>query len=57
MEYGFVDITGTKWVDIWVDVYNSLTARIEAFKTPPENLLNGRHNFFRTIVEFNLRNR
>lgn len=55
MEYGFVAFTGVKWADSEVDHYNSLSAKIAAYekagKSAPENLLNGRHNFFCSCSE------
>lgn len=43
-----VDLNGNTWPQQWVDVYNGLTARIDATKNPwtRESLLDERHRFY-----------
>lgn len=42
------DLNGNEWPKIWADVYNSLTARIDATRHQEtrEVLLNERHRFY-----------
>lgn len=49
MEYGFIDLWGGKWLDIWVDRYNDMTAEIEQKRAAGydvEWFLNARHRYF-----------
>ena len=43
-----VDLNGNEWPQRWVDIYNGLTARIDAtqHQETRENLLNERHRFY-----------
>lgn len=57
MEYGFKCFTGAVFTDDEVDTYNRLSDQIERFGDhAPEEMLNGRHNFFNSIAMLAIRN-
>lgn len=47
-----VDIYGNEWPQMWVEIYNGLTARIDTttHAGTKENLLNERHRFYTLCV-------
>jgi hypothetical protein len=59
IQYNFVDFSGRKWVDAWVDSYNNYTDEIEQKENAGDDvewLKNARHNFFYSIVTLDQKN-